>query len=126
MSGWTVPANSFNATTLVAPPNQNGATVELAEILTEHACEVIVVCTTAGDEVLITLQGSLDGANWYSLGSAGVPAGGAAGAGTTSVLIAATGQAALFTRANGYGAKGAGGSVFPVVTTLHTSGPAGD
>lgn len=117
MPGFTALVKSFDAATLVAfgGTYQNGSTLNLAEVMTEHHCQVVATFSMASDEVFVALQGSLDGANWYTMTSAGVAGG--ASAGTVTQHLVASGVAALYVRAAGYGS-----SNNPVVTTWHTSG----
>lgn len=118
MTGWTIPAKSFDGTTLVASVGgsfQHGDIIDLNEVLTEHACEVVVTATS-GAFVEVRLEGSLDGENFYMIGSGSLSA---PADGTFGYLISASGSAAQYIRADGYGDNSD-----PVATTYHTSGPA--
>lgn len=119
MQGWTIPAKSIDAVTMSSGVTlEQGAAVNLGEVMTQHACQAILTATATGDQAGVHLEGSLDGTNWYTLATAGVPAGGATGAGPVTALLSAT-AAALFVRATVLGGTVAGS---PVLTTLHTSG----
>ncbi len=116
MDGWTIPVKSFDAVTLLpfSGSYQNGSPVDLDEVMTGHACQVIATGTSTGDQAQILLQGSLDGINWYTLGSGGAPPAPSPGA-TGTVLLSGTG-AARYVRTVGYSSGSS------VVTTWVTSG----
>ncbi len=117
MSGWTIPEKSINAVTLSSTTQTLGVTINLDEIKAEHACQAIVTTTAVGDQAAVHLEGSLDGTNWYTLATAGIPPGGASGASTITALLSGTGVA-RFVRTT-VPAGGVAGS--PVLTTFHTS-----
>jgi hypothetical protein len=114
---WTIPEKSINAVTLSSASQTLGATINLDEVKADHACQAIVTTFAAGDQAAVHLEGSLDGANWYTLATAGIPAGGASGAGTVTALLSGAGVA-RFVRTT-VPAGGVAGS--PVLTTFHTS-----
>ncbi|SRR6266536_2225454 len=108
MQGFTIPAKSIDSITLSSGVTlEQGATINLRQ-----------VTTAVGDQAGVHLEGSLDHANWYTPGTAAIPAGGATGAGTVTALISGTG-AALYVRST---VPGGGVAGSPVLTTLHTSG----
>jgi hypothetical protein len=119
MQGFTIPAKSIDAVTLSSGVTlEQGAAINLRQVMTEHACQAILTTTAMGDQAGVHLEGSLDHTNWYTLGTAAIPAGGATGAGTVTALISGTG-AALYVRTT---VPGGGVAGSPVLTTLHTSG----
>jgi hypothetical protein len=118
MDGWTIPAKSINAVALSSSTEEIGATIDFHEVKATHACEAVVTATAAGDQCDVHLEGSLDGTNFYVLATAGIPAGGAAGPGTVSVLLAGPG-AARYVRTTVPGGGSIAGT--PTLTTLLTS-----
>jgi len=97
--GWTIPEKSFDSVTLSGSPLQPGTATPLEEVKTSHACEV-AASGTSSIWTYIHLEGSLDGENWYMLGSQTVSS---SSGGTVVVLITASNIPALFVRTSGYG-----------------------
>lgn len=63
LAGWTSPFKSFDAAALSS--STNGAVLNLDDVLTDHAVE-LVVASTSGDAYKLTFEGSLDGTNWVT------------------------------------------------------------
>jgi len=93
---------------------QTGTAIDLHRVGTDHAVEYILGVVT-NDSWSVSLQGSLDGADWYDIG--GAYSGTEGGAPTTiAVVETATFKPARFIRATGSASVGS-----PTVTALVTS-----
>src|SRR6185437_12340468 len=85
---WTIPAVSLSAVTLTTT-EQDGTVIDLDEVLSDHGVQW-VLAHAASDTWVLLLEGSLDGSDWYAMGSYQQGGSGTGTAATEVVLTTAS------------------------------------
>ncbi len=117
MPGWSTPVKSLDAVSL-SGTSTAGTTIDLHDVKTGHAMEVLAdeeVSGGNGGQAVLTLEGSLDGSNFYALASSYTTPTGLNG--TVAALVVTSDKPARYVRCSGYNVQGSS-----TVTTWHTSG----
>lgn len=69
MTHWGFPLTVLNGASVTSPTPVNGSVIDLGEVRDVHAIQVTVSSFSGSGYVATGVMGSLDGSNWYSVGS---------------------------------------------------------
>ena len=69
MTHWGIPLTALNAASVTSPIPVTGTAIDLGEVRDVHAIEVIVSSFSGSGYIDTGVMGSLDGVNWYGVGS---------------------------------------------------------